>query len=60
MGVEAALGDQFEDGAQLVFRAHVGAQDGKLAGEEKAEIDFCVVAGGGAAGDEAARRWRDF
>ena len=53
-GGEAALGDQFEDGAQFVFGAHVGAEDGKLAGEEKPEIDFCVVAGGGAAGDEAA------
>jgi hypothetical protein len=51
-GAEAALSDEFEDGAQFVLGAHVGAEDGELAGKQEADIEFGVVAGGGAAGDE--------
>ena len=53
-GNEAALGNEIEDGAQFVLGAHVGAENGKLAGEEETDIEFGVVTGGGAAGDQAA------
>jgi len=51
-GAEASLSNEFEDGAQFVFGAHVGAQDGQLAGEQETDIELGVVAGGGAASDE--------
>src|SRR4029434_10365138 len=50
---EAACGDQLEHRGEFGFCAHVGAKDGKLAAEEKPEIDFGVVTGGGSAGDQA-------
>jgi len=53
-GRKAALGDEFEESAEFVLVAHVGAHDRELAREEKAEVELGVVPGGGAAGDEAA------
>ena len=53
-GSKAALSDEFEDGAKLVFGAHVGAEDGKLASEEETDVEFGVGASGGAASDEAS------
>jgi hypothetical protein len=53
-GNEAALGNKLEDGAQLVPGAHIGADNGKLAGEEETDIEFGVVAGGGTASDQTA------
>jgi len=53
-GNETALGDELEDGAQLVPGAHVGAENGELAAEQETDIEFGVGAGGGTAGDEAA------
>ena len=52
-GNEAALRNKLEDGAEFVPGAHVGAENGKLAGEEETDIEFGVGAGGGAASDEA-------
>ena len=52
-GFEAALADEFEDSAQLVFGAHVGAEKGKLASKKEAQIDIGLVAGGGATGNQA-------
>ena len=52
-GNKTALRNELEDGAQLVLGAHVGAENGKLAGEEETDIEFGVEAGGGAAGDQA-------
>lgn len=51
-GAEASLSNEFEDGAQFVFSAHVGAKDGELAGKEETDIELGVVAGSGAASDE--------
>ena len=51
-GNEAALGNELEDHAEFVPCAHVGAEDGKLAIEEEANVEFGVRASGGAAGDE--------
>ena len=53
-GNEAALRNKPEDGAEFVPGAHVGAENGKLAGEEETDIKFGVGAGGGAAGDETS------
>jgi len=53
-GSEAAFRNEFEDGAEFVLGAHVGAEDGKLASEEKTDVEFGIRAGGGAASDEAA------
>ena len=39
---------------QLSHGSHIGAQEGKLAGEEEADIEFSLPAGGGAAGDQLA------
>jgi hypothetical protein len=51
---EAALSDKLEDGAEFALGAHVGAEDGKLAGKEEPDVEFGVVSGGGAAGNQAA------
>lgn len=53
-GLKAALSDEFENGAQLVFRAHVRTHDRELPGKQKTQVDFDVKAGGSAAGDETA------
>lgn len=53
-GLEAAGGHQLEDRGEFGFGAHVGAENGELAAEKKAQIDFGVEAGGGSAGDQAA------
>lgn len=53
-GPEFARGDEFEDRCEFGFVSHVRAEDGELAAEEEAEIDFGIEAGGGTAGDEAA------
>ena len=52
--LEPALRDEFEDSTQLVFCAHVRAQNGKVAREQKADVELGVVASGGAASDQAA------
>jgi len=51
---EAALGNELEDDAEFVPGAHVGAEDGKLAIEEEANVEFGVRASGGTAGDETS------
>src|ERR1700739_874349 len=53
-GCEAALRNETENGAQFTFVAHVRAYEGKLAGKEEAQIDFAVMARGGAASHETA------
>jgi hypothetical protein len=52
-GGEAAMGNEFKYGAQLVLGAHIGAEDGKLASKEETDVELGVGAGGGAASDEA-------
>ena len=52
--LEAARSGELQDRVELGLRAHVGAQKRELAAEEEAEIDFGIVAGGGAAGDQAS------
>ncbi len=53
-GMDEFAGDEFEDRKKFGFAAHVGAENGEMAAEEEAQIDFCIVAGGGSAGDQAA------
>src|SRR5690348_16676530 len=47
-------GDEIEDREKFGFASHVGAENGLVAAEEEAEVDFGVVAGGGAAGNQTA------
>src|SRR5258708_5170738 len=51
--LQPAGGDEFEYRGEFGLGAHVGAEDGELAAEEEAQIDFAVVASGGSAGDQA-------
>jgi hypothetical protein len=53
-GMEFFASDEVEDGEKFGFAAHVRAENGKMAAEKEAQIDFGVEAGGGAAGDEAS------
>ena len=53
-GLEASGEDVAENFVQVAEGSHVGAEDGELAGEEEAEVDFGFGARGGAAGDEGA------
>jgi len=53
-GMEFFAGDEVEDREKFGFAAHVRAEKRQLAAEKEAQIDFRVVAGGGAAGDEAS------
>src|SRR5215831_9882388 len=51
---EAASRHEFENGGEFGFSTHVGSKDRELAAEEEAEIDLGIIAGSGAAGDEAS------
>ncbi len=53
-GMDEFAGDEIEDGEKFGFAAHVRAENGEMAAEEEAQIDFGVEAGGGSAGDQAA------
>ena len=55
-GFEASLGNQLEHGAQLVFCAHIGAQNGELSAKQETKVEFGVIAGRGAAGYQATAR----
>src|SRR5215470_1137043 len=52
-GLQAALSHELHHRTKLAFRAHVRAQDGKLADKQKPDVDVRVEAGGGAAGHQA-------
>src|SRR5215470_13205753 len=53
-GLQFASGDKLENRCEFGFVAHVGAENGKLPAEEKAQIDFGIEAGGSSARDQAA------
>jgi hypothetical protein len=53
-GMEEFAGDEVEDGEKFGFAAHVRTENGEMAAEEEAQIDFGVEAGGGATGDQAS------
>src|SRR5580693_5200835 len=45
---------KFQRAEEISFAAHEGSEQGELARKKIAKIDFRVVSGGGAAGDQAA------
>jgi hypothetical protein len=53
-GFEATLSHKIQNGSEFRLCAHVRAHDGELPCEQEAQIDSGVVAGGRAAGDQAA------
>src|SRR5229473_8587611 len=53
-GLEASGSYEAHDAVEFGLRAHVGAEQRKLAAEEESQIDLGVVAGGGAASYQAA------
>jgi hypothetical protein len=53
-GMEDFASNEIEDGEKFGFAAHVRAENGEMPAEKKTEIEFGVVSGGGAAGDEAS------
>ncbi len=53
-GLEAAGGHEAHYAVKLRFRAHIGAEKRELAAEKESQVDLGLVAGGGAAGDQAA------
>jgi len=59
-GLEAALSDEFQERAEFILRSHVGTEDGELAGEEEAEVDLRVIAGGTTASHKAAADGKAF
>lgn len=53
-GTKASRRDQPQDGFQLGFRAHVRPEYGDLSPEEKGQIEFGILTGGDAAGNQAS------
>ncbi len=53
-GLEASGGHQAHDAVEFGLGAHIGAEERKLAAEEEPQVDLGIVAGGGAAGYQAA------
>src|SRR6185437_9003814 len=53
-GVNLFAGDQIEDGKKFRLAAHVRTKNRQVPAEQKAQIDFRVVAGRGSARDEAS------
>src|SRR5260370_27690992 len=53
-GLEASGSYEAHDAVEFGLRAHVGAEQRKLAAEEESQIDLGVVAGGGAASYQTA------
>ncbi len=47
--LKAASGNELHDRLQFRLRAHVRAEQRKLAAEEKSQVNLCVIAGGCAA-----------
>src|SRR5258708_24261725 len=53
-GLEASGGHEAHDAVEFGVGAHIGAEERKLAAEEEPQVDLGIVAGGGAAGYQAA------
>ena len=53
-GFETAGSNEPHHAVKLGLRAHIGAQQRKLAAKEETEVNFGVVASGGAASDKPA------